>query len=574
MRYRIFILALLGLFIIGAAASAETPTFLDVPDTVHPGKAEPITFTAAENSAVTLDVLDANDAVVQIIRSDLRVSAAQMTVTFNGTTPQGSALPQGQYRLRLTDGTQTVFSSFSISTPAPRLIAVSAEKSQIVPGEAPVLSLNAAGAASVNLLLTLPSGSARYGGSYPLQAGENTLVLDGSLFSEGGDYLLSLTPSDENGLSGNTSQIRLAAVPPATPTPVPVIRPSSDADATRPGDFWSMEVGSHDWDAIWQVMISPMTIIRGSGKEAQKQTYRLRAAPDSSAAASNIVGLITCETQGVHVLETLDNGWTYVEAYNSSYGEAYRKAGKGAGYGVIDELLRGYVETDRLETFVPDTSYGLLIDKLEQRLYILTEEGLFTTLMISTGYATASQPWNETPSGEYYLSSKVGDFPSGNLTCGYGMRFNNGDILHEVPHLVNEKYGIKDYSSTERYLGEKASHGCVRVQRKQNEDGVNMKWIWDNVPLRTKLLIWDDSGRPLPYPAEDSLTLYYNPDGGSYYHADQNCASIKNRFLPLKGSVSYAELDGADFQYLKPCKSCNPPARKSEIDALNAANGF
>ena len=334
-------------------------------------------------------------------------------------------------------------------------------------------------------------------------------------------------------------------------------------------------MGNYDWDAIWQVMISPMTVVKGTGKQAERQTYKLRAAPDGS---SSVIGLVTCETQGVHVLETLENGWTRVELYNSSYGEAYRSAGKGGGYGNTDELIQGYVETDRLGTFTPRTEYGILIDKMTQELYIVTEKGLLSTLLVSTGYASANQPWNETPAGEFYLSSKVGDFPSGNLVCSYGMRFNNGDILHQVPYIYNEKYDLKDFSACEKYLGEKASHGCIRVQRKANDDGINMKWIWDNVPTRTKLLIWDDTGRPEPfmeYPAAPDAVLYYNPNGGHYYHADQNCSSIKDRYLPLQGSMTYQELDDPQYAALTPCAHCDPPElRMSQIDAINTENGY
>ncbi|MBQ7455553.1 MAG: L,D-transpeptidase family protein, partial [Clostridia bacterium] len=330
--------------------------------------------------------------------------------------------------------------------------------------------------------------------------------------------------------------------PTPSPTPVPVFRPAQDATETIPGDYWTMELGNYNWKAIWQVMISPMTVISGSGETAEKQTYRLRATPDSSTRLSNLVGEITCETQGVHVLETLDNGWTLVEAHNSSYGDAYRLAGKGngTGYGNTDDLIRGYVETKRLKTFTPRTEYGLLIDKLTQKLYILTEDGLLSTLLVSTGKVNASQPWNETPAGEFYLSSRVGDFNSGNLVCCYGIRFNNGDILHQVPYIYNEKYGVKDFTSTEKVLGEKASHGCIRVQRTESAEGINMLWIWKNVPSGTKLLIWDDDNRPQPfmeYPMVMDAVLYYNPDGGQYYHANQNCSSIRQRYLPLKGSV-------------------------------------
>ena len=97
-----------------------------------------------------------------------------------------------------------------------------------------------------------------------------------------------------------------------------------------------------------------------------------------------------------------------------------------------------------------------------------------------------------------------------------GIRFNNGDLLHQVPY-VQLADGTKRFEKYEKLLGTKASHGCVRVARIASEEGLNIKWLWDNLKKGTKLLVWDDDGRPLPYP-DSSTILYYNPDGGQYYH--------------------------------------------------------
>ena len=87
-------------------------------------------------------------------------------------------------------------------------------------------------------------------------------------------------------------------------------------------------------------------------------------------------------------------------------------------------------------------------------------------------------------------------------------------------------------------------------------------------------MVWDDApGRFYEYPSDDMM-LYYNPTGGKFYHLDQNCRSIRDRYLPLKGSFTYAQLDDAEYRKLTPCSSCNPPIRKSEIDEINRKNGF
>ena len=98
-----------------------------------------------------------------------------------------------------------------------------------------------------------------------------------------------------------------------------------------------------------------------------------------------------------------------------------------------------------------------------------------------------------------------------------------------------------------------------------------IKWLWDNIKVNTKVLIWDDTGRFLEYP-DDSLELYYNPNGGKNYHENQYCTAVKDRYLPLT-AFTYGELD-TTFAKLTPCSTCARIMRKSEIDAINKENGF
>ena len=58
---------------------------------------------------------------------------------------------------------------------------------------------------------------------------------------------------------------------------------------------------------------------------------------------------------------------------------------------------------------------------------------------------------------------------------------------------------------------------------------------------------------------DPNQTLYYNPDGGSYYHTDQNCSSTSIKYLPLKGSFRYSQL--GNYPNLQPCSKCNAPNR-------------
>ena len=93
---------------------------------------------------------------------------------------------------------------------------------------------------------------------------------------------------------------------------------------------------------------------------------------------------------------------------------------------------------------------------------------------------------------------------------------------------------------------------------------VNGQWYVDPASLTTATKVVD-AGTPtvnytlMPTNSPDpNQILYYNPDGGSYYHTDNNCSSTSIKYLPLKGSFRYSEIANYD---LKPCTKCNAPNR-------------
>ena len=75
-------------------------------------------------------------------------------------------------------------------------------------------------------------------------------------------------------------------------------------------------------------------------------------------------------------------------------------------------------------------------------------------------------------------------------------------------------------------------------------------------------IITDRTPSPTPAPTVNpQMILYYNPDGGQYYHADPNCTSVGEKNRPLKGTFLFAELDNAKFRTLKRCRKCKAPER-------------
>jgi len=190
----------------------------------------------------------------------------------------------------------------------------------------------------------------------------------------------------------------------------------------------------------------------------------------------------------------------------------------------------------------------------------------------TTGLGSEDAPWNETRSGEYILNSRSGKFNSENLICNYGIRYNDGDLLHEVPHVLTAS-GSKNYGYTEPKLGSRASHGCIRVQRKRTPSGINMSWLWNQLSdqMGTRMVIWEDwAGRQMPIP-EDTLTLYYNPKGGTSYHAAETCYGVKDQYLPLT-AFTYGQLEEEPFDKLDMCIYCYPALRVEEIERINEAH--
>jgi len=61
----------------------------------------------------------------------------------------------------------------------------------------------------------------------------------------------------------------------------------------------------------------------------------------------------------------------------------------------------------------------------------------------------------------------------------------------------------------------------------------------------------------------DSTVLYYNPNGGKYYHADPECEAVNEKYLPM-ATFTYGEINDAPYSALTPCLKCNAPSRPDE----------
>ena len=340
--------------------------------------------------------------------------------------------------------------------------------------------------------------------------------------------------------------------------------------------YWTTPMDITDEETVWNMLMEPITVIdlgvKNKSKSQQtKMNLYIYREPDKN---SKIVGELTNLSQGVRVIRHLDSGWSLVECYSSSFAN-YPKT-KISAWNI---LVSGYIESKYLKEVQPTDQIALVVDKLTQRVYVFSEGKMLCELLCSTGLVQKNikgkyQPYNETRSGEFLVINMTGSLTSDNLVCAYAMRFNGGDEIHEVPHVVEkDKTWSYDKAGAEKYLGAKHSHGCIRVQRKTTPEGYNMKWIYRKISDndlcgKVKIIVWEDwQGRQIDTPSPDTV-LYYNANNkGTYYHRADHCNSAKagTVFSPFL----YSQLDEAPFSGLKACPFCVPVRRESDIRKIN-----
>ena len=133
--------------------------------------------------------------------------------------------------------------------------------------------------------------------------------------------------------------------------------------------------------------------------------------------------------------------------------------------------------------------------------------------------------------------------------------------------------------------GNDSTNSILHISMTKEADGL---WYIDPGSLQTFEYTADgpytepvsEAAEETPETAE-STVLYYVPEGGQYYHADQNCKTVNEKYLPIKGCFTYGELENEAYKDLQPCKVCGAPLRRqnpslsvSFCDAVEAAGEF
>lgn len=128
-------------------------------------------------------------------------------------------------------------------------------------------------------------------------------------------------------------------------------------------------------------------------------------------------------------------------------------------------------------------NYMIKVNKQQNVVTIYKNNGgeykAYKAFVCSAGYAT--------PTGTFSLGEKMRwhtlDGPSYGQYCS---RIYNGFLFHSVWYYQNGQKSSQSYAQYNR-LGTTASHGCVRLTV------ADAKWIYDNCPSGTKVVIYNSS---------------------------------------------------------------------------------
>ena len=246
----------------------------------------------------------------------------------------------------------------------------------------------------------------------------------------------------------------------------------TDTAEQQDAGYWSLTADATDAQ-IWAAITRTLTGV-DVGETESAYIY------DSVSEDRKRLGTVSGISQGVNVVAQRADGWSLVEAYRNEDGA----------------FVRGYIRSNKLRTSEPNTTYGLVIDKAAQMLYVYKEGARVGSCRVSTGLPTPKYPHRETPAGEFITVTRRGTTEYyGNGYCKYTVRINGSYHLCEIP---STKKNGTNFSILEALLGQKATRGNIAIAHDASTDGgINAEWIWNltDANKRVKVLILDDKPR-------------------------------------------------------------------------------
>ncbi|HPS81803.1 MAG TPA: hypothetical protein PLP25_08100, partial [Candidatus Limiplasma sp.] len=117
-----------------------------------------------------------------------------------------------------------------------------------------------------------------------------------------------------------------------------------------------------DTQACWNLLMKPITVLDVGETE---MVYPLKTPGGEKVNNDKLGGFINGASAGVHVLGEDEDGWTLIE-----------------GIDYYNRIIKGYVKTKLLKTVTPNQHYGVIVDKLTQRLYVFIDGKFFRQGML------------------------------------------------------------------------------------------------------------------------------------------------------------------------------------------------
>ena len=244
----------------------------------------------------------------------------------------------------------------------------------------------------------------------------------------------------------------------------------SDTVDQADAGYWGLTADASDAD-IWAALTRTMVSVN-VGESESAYIYN---ATDNGKKIGSVSGL----SQGLNLIEDLDDGWSVVEAYRNEDGA----------------FVRGYIRTNKLRTVEPSNMYGLVVDKAAQTLTVYKNGERIGSCAVSTGLPTVKYLHRETPAGEFITVTRRGTIENSGGYSKYTVRISGNYHLCEIP--TTKKNG-RDYSLMADKLGQKASRGNICLAHDESADGgINAEWIWDltDSNKKIKVLVFDDKDR-------------------------------------------------------------------------------
>ncbi len=222
-------------------------------------------------------------------------------------------------------------------------------------------------------------------------------------------------------------------------------------------------------EEIWEIMMKPSVVIKGVGSSREFGLYAKQNT------GSRSIATLRCALQGMEVLDT-EGAWAHVKAWSHDNGQE----------------AEGYLLLRQLEVLRPSGHYGVLIDKLDQTLTVFRDGKRIGTVPVSTGLVTPGNAYRETPAGAFLTDVHNGSsFAQEGYRYEYPIRYDGVNFIHGVGFTRSGR--ARDYSDHMKVLGQKASHGCIRVSSFLPEDSeINIYWLWTHLPYHTRVLILYD----------------------------------------------------------------------------------